>query len=147
MSGISAAEKYAELKARGEERPKCECHGVEMLWVRDAGRLGGGSWRCAERRRHQIRVSSARYRAANPEKVRDRNARYRSENIEKISASQARWISQNRDKRRAATARWRAKNPQIKMFGEVFTLPSIELVEFSRHLREQRKAELKEKSA
>ena len=44
--GVSAAEKYAQ-----GPRPLCECHGVEMLWMKNARRSLGGYWTCAERRR------------------------------------------------------------------------------------------------
>jgi len=45
-SGVSAADKYAEL---GPNRPHCECHNRLMLWEKGKSRAGG-YWRCAVER-------------------------------------------------------------------------------------------------
>jgi hypothetical protein len=48
---VSTAEKRAELDARGEPWPVCECHGVNMDWSAKSGRPAGGNWHCAVRRK------------------------------------------------------------------------------------------------
>ena len=72
--GVSAAEKYAE-----GPRPRCECHGEEMLWNRDARCHWGGWWSCSEKERERAR----RWREANPEKERERMRRWYEANPEK----------------------------------------------------------------
>lgn len=87
MPGISAAEKYAELEARGEERPKCECHGETMYWAlrRDVQR--GGQWNCAvkqaeathrwyETHREAHAKASVAWAKNNPEKMREIHRRH-----------------------------------------------------------------------
>lgn len=61
--GVSAAEKYAELETRGEERPVCECHGEMKGWNKDSRKILGGYWICGKKYLH--------WRALNPEKVRE----------------------------------------------------------------------------
>src|SRR5579875_869480 len=68
--GVSASAKYAELEARGEERPRCECHGEKMAWAKAPRHPQGGRWRCAEAQRQ------ARLRYAQSEKSLERNRRY-----------------------------------------------------------------------
>lgn len=51
--------------------PVCDCHGVEMLWNKDARYRAGGFWFC--RPKHVERVRH--YRAVHPEKTRESNAR------------------------------------------------------------------------
>lgn len=63
MSGVSAAEKYAEV---GEDRPRCECHGELMLWAKNPRYTAGGRWKC----RRKDTQSSSLWAAANPEKRR-----------------------------------------------------------------------------
>lgn len=60
-SGISPTERYAELEARGEERPRCDCHGEPMAWNREARYRNGGRWRCNMRdpRRSPARLPEA----------------------------------------------------------------------------------------
>lgn len=43
--GVNAAEKYAELEARGEDRPKCDCCGVGMYWSKNPSATLGGYWK------------------------------------------------------------------------------------------------------
>ena len=46
-----------------EERPRCSCHGLDMVWVQDVTRTGGGRWRCVEKRRATWRLYVERSRA------------------------------------------------------------------------------------
>jgi hypothetical protein len=61
---VPPAEKYAELAAKGEERPNCECHGMPQYWRARTDAIAGGGWRCAEKNREVSR----KWREANPEK-------------------------------------------------------------------------------
>lgn len=57
---MTTAEKRAELAARGEPWPTCECHGVRMLW-QQTKYSKGGQWYCQPK----VRARAARRRAAN----------------------------------------------------------------------------------
>jgi hypothetical protein len=52
-----------------EERPLCECHGVEMLWNRSQRKAAGGYWRC----RMRIREHCRKYYAVNKGRQLARN--------------------------------------------------------------------------
>lgn len=103
--GISAAEKYAELEAAGEERPTCGCHGVPMKWqIAADGRPSGGGWRCADAGRTRERTRAfrernpdyhARWQRANRDRCRDYERRYLSENAD----AYARRLDRNRRRR------------------------------------------------
>ncbi len=45
-SGTTPREKYAELEAAGQERPRCNCHQEPMRWERRTDYKAGGRWRC-----------------------------------------------------------------------------------------------------
>jgi len=84
---VPAAEKYAELEARGLGRPDCDCHGKAMSWN------GGARWICTEKMRAHV----AQYRAENRRKVLATQARWRARNPEKVRASNARQIKVGTD--------------------------------------------------
>jgi hypothetical protein len=58
---VPAAEKYAELAAKGEERENCECHEMPQYWIATSRRPAGGFWRCAEQQRERMRVHMREY--------------------------------------------------------------------------------------
>jgi hypothetical protein len=49
LRGLTPKEKYAALKAAGEGRPLCSCHGLEMRWIRRERLKAGGEWTCRGR--------------------------------------------------------------------------------------------------
>jgi hypothetical protein len=65
---VSTAEKRAELEAKGEPWPVCDCHGLEKVWQSDSQLRAGGRWklRCSERAHNKRAVKKriARARAA-----------------------------------------------------------------------------------
>lgn len=100
--GVSAAEKYAELEARGEERPKCKCHSEPMVWKARTDYTSGGHWHCSIRARARAnawrdknldqarassRASMARKYKANPDAERARGRLYYRNNREMILLS------------------------------------------------------------
>lgn len=102
-SGVSAAEKYAELEALGLERPRCECHGEPKNWARD-GRKGqrGGRWKCS------IKHKKVAYR-------------YRADNIEKVHADNRTRYEANRDKEIERMASYRS-DPDFRRRQTIYRL-------------------------
>lgn len=53
---MTTAEKRADLEAKGEPWPECECHGEPMLWTRDLALIANGRFRCRMMMREQQRA-------------------------------------------------------------------------------------------
>lgn len=103
MSGVSAAEKYAEV---GDARPRCECHKELMMWKMDRRMSAGGRWRCAEKNREWAR----RWREENPEKGREASRRWHEENLEKNRERARRWYKANLEKKLEASRCHKARH-------------------------------------
>jgi 5-methylcytosine-specific restriction endonuclease McrA len=100
---MTAAEKYAEMDASAQERPRCRCHAAEMFWARDETRVAGGRWRCAVRQRETVaRAYVPHPRKRMPEEERLKRAR----------AAARSYHARNRDEGRKRVAAWRAANPE-----------------------------------
>lgn len=51
---MTTAEKRADLKAKREPWPDCECHGERMYWIGDKRLIAGGWFMCAPKKRQQV---------------------------------------------------------------------------------------------
>jgi len=67
---VSTANKRADLEARGEPWPVCDCHGEPRYWKSDPYMIAGGIFLACPM---LDRERNAKYRKANPEEVARRN--------------------------------------------------------------------------
>ena len=116
---MRAAEKYADLEARGEDRPLCKCHGAPMRWK---AAPSGGGWRCNEKHKLEYRL-----------RYHDPSRDYRERVLSRCSHRYALNIGGRRDKVTEQGSR------KIMVFGESITLPDQSAKEFALRLREDYK--------
>ena len=116
---MRASEKYAQLEARGEQRPRCDCHDEPKRWH---ARPSGGQWECNEKHKLKFRL-----------RYHDSSTGYRDGYL----TQKARKYETEPDYKDRQTVR---DSRRVWFFGTSATVPSEEGREFALGLIEEQRA-------